>query len=382
MLYTINMQTFQYVEDYLEFLGGYEIGPSSLIWPTVSDRISLARYDVQIVGNMSSTTVFGTALTDKQADLAVKLILKYRRQFLKYGVDVTPVENPVFRVPLRKINRTKTIQLDGDMMALRFPYDNQMINEIQEFRGLSQGRAKFDRDTKVWYLGVTEYNVNWIVTWGDGYGFTIDQAIRDLLSKIVDCEKTPYKIELVKDDKKYKITNAPKSLVAYIKQQGGFGHSNLVKLIDCAGMCGYDINEEVVEEVVARYGTALHEIGGKHSIHITPSPENLNMIFDYAELTDRYPICIYNPTLFDIDLSRFIEEDIVRFDRNGKTGTSDYDPYCVKVIYAHKIPTTWDFPVPLLVTTFEMMFGGRKMDWTRKAEKIIYYGATQLREQY
>jgi hypothetical protein len=27
-----------------------------------------------------------------------------------------------------------------------------------------------------------------------------------------------------------------------------------------------------------------------------------------------------------------------------------------------------------------MMFGGRKMDWTRRAEKIIYYGATQLRE--
>jgi len=29
-----------------------------------------------------------------------------------------------------------------------------------------------------------------------------------------------------------------------------------------------------------------------------------------------------------------------------------------------------------------MMFGGRKMDWTRRAEKIIYYGTTQIREQY
>ena len=104
------------------------------------------------------------------------------------------------------------------------------------------------------------------------------------------------------------------------------------------------------------------------------------MIFDYAEITNRYPICIYNPTLFDIDLSRFEEDDIVRFDRNGKTKTSEYDPYHVKVVYAQKIPATWDFPVPLLVTTFEMMFGGRKMDWTRRAEKIIYYGTTQIRE--
>jgi hypothetical protein len=70
----------------------------------------------------------------------------------------------------------------------------------------------------------------------------------------------------------------------------------------------------------------------------------------------------------------------VRFDRNGKTSTSDYDPYCVKVVYAQKIPKTWDWPVPLMVTTFEMMFGGKKMDWSRRAEKIIYYGASQLRE--
>jgi hypothetical protein len=49
-------------------------------------------------------------------------------------------------------------------------------------------------------------------------------------------------------------------------------------------------------------------------------------------------------------------------------------------VYAGKIPSTWDFPVPLMVTTFEMMFGGRKMDGTRRAEKIIYYGATQIRE--
>jgi hypothetical protein len=83
------------------------------------------------------------------------------------------------------------------------------------------------------------------------------------------------------------------------------------------------------------------------------------MIFDYAEITNRYPVCIYNPTLLDMDLSRFEERDIVRFDRNGKTPTSEYDPYDVKVVYAQKIPATWDFPVPLLVTTFEMMYGGR-----------------------
>jgi len=36
--------------------------------------------------------------------------------------------------------------------------------------------------------------------------------------------------------------------------------------------------------------------------------------------------------------------------------------------------------VPLMITTFEMMFGGKRMEWSRRAEKIIYYSTSQLRE--
>jgi hypothetical protein len=329
---------------------------------------------------MASTTVFGTALTDKQAELAVKLILKYRRQFAKLGIDVGPVESPVFRMAPRKMDRTRAVWLDGDNIVVKFPYDNDLIKELQNFREESQGRAWYDRDKKLWNLAVTEYNVNWIVPWAQAKAFDLDHQVQELLAKVLECEQQLYEIKLVQQDVGYAITNAATSLNEYIEQRGGFGKDNLVKLIDYAGLCGYDIDDEIKNHCMEHYPTALVAIGGKHSIHLPPSPENLNMIFDYAEITDRYPVCIYNPTLFEIDLSRFEEEEIVRFDRNGKTNTSDYDPYRVKVVYAQKIPTTWDFPVPLMVTTFEMMFGGRKMDWTRRAEKIIYYGTTQIRE--
>ena len=63
------MQTFSYVEDYLELLGGYTTTLG------VECQIKLARYDISIVGNMSSNTTYGQSLTDRQADLAVKLIL-------------------------------------------------------------------------------------------------------------------------------------------------------------------------------------------------------------------------------------------------------------------------------------------------------------------
>jgi hypothetical protein len=374
------MLTYPYIEDYLEYLGGYEVGLTALITPHSVNRISLARYDIAIVNSMASTTVFGTALTDKQAELAVKLVLKYRRQFAKLGIDVSPAESPVFRLAPRKMDRTQAVWLDGDHIVVKFPYDNDLIKELQNFRETSQGKAWYDRDKKLWNLAITEYNVNWIIPWANGHGFDVDHHVQELFAQILECEQQLYEIKLVQDKKGYKITNATDSLNEYIEQRGGFGRDNLVKLIDLAGLCGYDIDDAIKNYCMEHYPTALVAIGSKHSIHLPPSPAHLNMIFDYAEITDRYPVCIYNPTLFEIDLTRFDEEEIVRFDRNGKTKTSDYDPYRVKVVYAGKIPATWDFPVPLMVTTFEMMFGGRKMDWTRRAEKIIYYGATQIRE--
>ena len=370
------MLTYPNVEDYLEYLGGYEVGLTALITPHSVNRISLARYDIAIVNSMASTTVFGTALTDKQAELAVKLILKYRRQFAKMGIDVSPVELPVFRMAPRKMDRTKAVWLTDDSIAVKFPYDNDLIKELQSFREESQGKAWYDRDKKLWNLAITEYNVNWTVTWSDTNGFEIDNEVREIFYQILECEQQLFEIKLVQQGDCYVITNAADSLVEYINDHaGGFGLDNLVKLVDHAGLCGYAIDDSVkVSSLALRY------IGGKHTIHVEPSEDNLNMIFDYAEITNRYPICIYNPTLFDIDLSRFEERDIVRFDRNGKTPTSEYDPYGVKVVYAQKIPATWDFPVPLLVTTFEMMFGGKRMSWTQRAEKIIYYSTSQLRE--
>ena len=86
------MLTYPYVEDYLEYLAGYEVGMTALIMPNMT-KISLARYDIQIVNSMANSTMFGTALTDRQAELAVKLILKYRRQFAKLGIDVDAKEN-------------------------------------------------------------------------------------------------------------------------------------------------------------------------------------------------------------------------------------------------------------------------------------------------
>jgi len=370
------MITYTHVEDYLEYLAGYEVGITALIMPNVT-KISLARYDIQIVNSMANTTSFGTGLTEKQAVLACKLVLKYRRQFAKLGIDVSPVENPQFRIPVRKLDTTKAIWIEDGRIIVKFPYNDMLIKELHHYKEESQGSVRYDRDAKQWYMAITESNVNWIYTWGELAAFDISPAVKELFDKILVSEQQLYEIKLVQQDDQYTIVNAADSLISYINEHlGGFSLDNKIRLVDYSGLGGYAIDDSIL----VTCAEPLRNISTKHAVHLQPSADNLNMIFDYAEQTDRYPVCIYNPTMMEIDLSRFDESDIVRFDRNGKTKTSDYDPYRVKVVYAQKIPKTWDWPVPLMVTTFEMMFGGKKMDWTRRAEKIIYYGASQLRE--
>ena len=378
MLYNNIMLTYSYVEDYLEVLAGYDLmgNNNSMIWITPQAKnISLARYDIQIVDSMSAHTVFGGALTDKQAELAVKLILKYRRQFAKNGIDVSPVENPVYRITPRQIDRVKSIWLDDGVIKIKFPYSNILIEQIRVFKETSMGYARWESDAKIWTVGLTEYNINWVATWGEVNGFDISPEVNDLSLRIIQYEQVPYAIKLVQAGDHFEILNAAPSLIEYVDANlGGFGLNNVVKLVDYSGILGYTVDDNIVRN------SLLDAFSLDKSIYVEPNADSLQMIFSYAEITNRFPICIYNPGIEEIDLSRFDEKDIVRFDRNGKTKTSDYDPHNVKIVYAQKIPQHWDFPVPLLITTFEMMFGGRKMVWTQKAERTIYY-SKQLRNK-
>lgn len=374
-------QQFKYVEDYLEFIAGYSNGQSGLVWITPQIKtINLARYDVKIVDSMSSHTLFGGALTDKQAELVVKLILKYKRQLTANGIDIAPVEtNPQFRLPIRRIDRTKALYIEDGKMRMRFPYDQKMIDAIREFKVTSKGSAEWLAKDKVWQFGITEYNVNWLVTWANANGFSIDSEIQTMFEQVLESERTPYAIQLTQVCGTYEITNASESLQQYVDERCG---NDLIKLIDASGLLGYTIEPDLLEEASHKYGTALEYIGTRRKIHLQPlsDPNLWDWVLDYAELTQRYPICVYSPGERTFDLSRFNEQDIVYFDHNGKT-KSDYNPYDVKIVYAKKIPATWDFPIPMLVTTNELMHAGKKMDWINRAEKIVYWTNTIINEK-
>ena len=368
------MLKFNHVEDYIEILAGYEPGGASVLFNTSKYTFSLARYDVKIVESMANSTVWGSmALTDKQGELALKLVEKYRRQYANHGIDITPViENPTWRMPLRQIDRTQRIWLDDDTIKIKFPFNQNWIDDCRKFAQQSQGRAKWDHDGKFWTLGLSEYNVNWVVAWGQTWEFEIDPELIDIFNKIVEVEKTSFEIKLIKTDTGFEITNAADSLINYINQNGGFGQDNLTRLVDLSSICQYSAFECALE---CGCSTALCVIGTSWGdTYLENSDENVNMVLDYADETGRYPIYIFNPNETKLDLSRFKPHEILKFDKNGKTSSQDYNIFNYKVIYAEKIPKGWTMPVTLFVSTVEMLYGTTRQEWLRLAEKTIFLG--------
>lgn len=372
------MKQYTTVEDYIELLAGYEPGAQNWSIGPSKQNISMARYDVSIVESMAFATNFQqTALTDRQAALAVNLILKYRRQFASIGIDVSPVENPVYRKPVRTIDRQKSIWIENDKILVRFPYSELLIKNLKDINVNGQGSAKFDNTSKTWKVDITEYTVNYLVTMGQTNGFTICPELLTMFELVLECEVVPYEIKLIETPEGYTVTNAADSLLDYINTHLG---NDLIRLIDAAGVLGYTVDEKLLNKTDLGRDSILSKIALEHELHLEQEDNTFNDILDYAEMTNRYPVCIWNPNIMaNDDLSRFKPEEIVFFDQNGKTATSNYDPYNVKLVYARKIPDSWTFPIPLLVSTQQMMYGGRKLNWLNLAEKIIYVSKTNLR---
>lgn len=392
------MITFQHIEDYLEVLGGYrEItasgkspGPVN-IFGTGTKLISLARYDVNIVTSMANQTTSSGSLTDRQAELAVKLVDKYKRQFASHGVDVLPsVQNPQFRHPIRVIDRSKIVAIADGKITVKFPYDKVMVPEITAAAKEGMGKFKFNRDMKFWELALTEHNINWVVTFGTKHGFNIDRAVLDYMDLILSTESQGYKIELCVDGTRIYISNAADSLVNYIQEHlGGFGPDNLLKLVDYAPVLGYTVQPDVTAAVTREYDPIVAGLLANKESHVLRMDPNsdgrdfLESAVQYCKVADRWPLCVYEPDT-SLRLRKTLEtmfEPHEIIDIADRRNYTEVDLGQAKVVYFSKMKRSWHRRIPILVSTNAMLYGGEKQAMLQVAEKVVYYTATTYNKE-
>ena len=374
------MKKYDTVEDYLEVLAGYRdpvSGKLSNNWFLgFNPIISLARYDVDVLTSMSEASSQNKALTEKQGTLLCNILLKYQRQLAAKSIDVSPIENPVWRIPLRKMDYTRSLSLKDDKIAVRFPFDTKLIDEMKSFRSQSQGGSAFDREAKMWMVALTEFNLNWLHTWASSNSFIIDPEIEFMNNLILEAEKVPHPIELRFGETQLEITNAPASLIEYVNEHcGGFSHDNLLPLLDATGILGVSVETALQEVVNAQWGYHTMVLASNKEVQIKPladdAMDKYAQVLEYAVSVNRLPVIIYEPDtsykLWNKLTTLYPKEDI--FEVKGQKRPTI--PETAKFVYT-TVPLRNLDRVPMMVTGSGMIYGGDKQMMTQRSEKVVF----------
>ena len=378
MLYYI-MITFTTVEDYLEVIAGYRDPATNKlanhhIFLDFIPIVNLARYDVKILESMAYAVAGNQALTERQGDLAVKIVLKYQRQLAQKGVNVGPVETPQWRLPLRKMDYSKRLYISNDQLIIKFPYNNELIEGIRAFTKDSQGNTKWNKNSRVWQVALTEYNLSWLYTWAQANQFEIDAHVIGLMNKIQAVENTDYKIELTMQDGMLLITNAETNLIEYINEHvGGFGIENLIRLVDMSSVLGYTVDSDILQALNTEHGETfcnfLCEKDSKLNPKILEMPDFASVL-GYADQLQRWPVVLYEPDASN-RLLRQLEQTRPKDTFIHLPAKSTVNiPEGIKYIHIVK-PIVLE-RIPLLVSSAGMMFGGDKSLMLQQAEKVVY----------
>lgn len=341
--------TFKYVEDYIEFIAGHRdiSGKQYGLFDTKPSPISLARYDVKIIESMAEQTMhIGKSYTDKQAALASRIVEKYRRQLSQLSPPVIlPASLDQYRLGIRLVDRSKKIYIDQEKIIVKFPYDTKLIDLVKAQVKNGKGSAVFDNESKVWRVAFTEDMINWAVSVGQMNDFEIDQDVMEFYNKILDTEKKEYKIELVKTDSGFVITNAASSLIEYINEHhGGFGSDNLLQLIDMSEVLGYTVDNMLYKELFAQVSNNIGLMIGRRKHTFKADKVDMDTVIQYARMVNRLPIHVY-----ETGLPKPNTDEIIYLNRGFDANVSPR----------------------LLVSKSSLMVGTKKQAWIANAEKIF-----------
>jgi len=371
--------SYPHIEDYIEFIAGFRdaAGKNAYsIFQLPASSLNLARYDVKIVESFAEQARNNIGFTDKQSALAVALVLKYERQLNKHKIDIESVKtNPVFRNPIRNIDRSTRVWVEDNLIKIRFPYDQNLIEHIRTESRESSGRIHFNREARVWQADLTEYNVNLIYTFSKNNNFVIDKSLSDLMDLILSAEKNSYRIELTQHNDQLHIANAANSLIEYVDTNlGGFGLDNLLRLVDHSPLLGYTVDPAIEETVIKQHGPRFWSLCTNREVKVDRNGSQVDQVQEliaYAAVTNRFPIYVYEPdqsNRLTMQMIGYFDKEQVANLNNREQITAD-----TRLIYTNKIPRIPVGNIPLLISTAGMLFGGDRQVWIQTAEKVVYF---------
>lgn len=206
-----------YLEDYLILLAQKKnIG-----------KIKVASYDGSPIDSMAQAAIKADhdskkeCLTDRQIVLAKKIVEKYRKQFMANGILLPEtVDDIPVKFDVRSIDRAKTLTLDIEQkkLYLKFPYDPQLIVQMQSLSTASATSVEWDNSKKCWSVDFTEENIAKILDIFNNKDLQICKNLEPIIVEFFKIDKFLPTFSLV--DNKMKFVNCHESVLRYAIDHG------------------------------------------------------------------------------------------------------------------------------------------------------------------
>lgn len=161
-----------------------------LIFYLSGSAIPLNRWDSQVVQSFVDQSCRGTGFTEKQANLAIRILKKHLSDLsVLLRTDVQPfIDEPVFRYPIRQINNQKRMFVtkddrNVDIIQVEFPFNEAYVSEIRKQRGDTE-IVQWDKDRRAWFFGISESNIQFLMNFANKENFVIDETLRNYKNQI------------------------------------------------------------------------------------------------------------------------------------------------------------------------------------------------------
>ena len=142
-------------------------------------------FDQNIISSFMDQQWKGQAFTEKQANLALRIIARYRAQLS--GIDIDAIlANPQFKQPFRVKTVAYRISIGPDQLGIKtcircqFPYDKDIVEKIKKNRDID---AEWNSGDNSWYFSLTETNVLFVDNLFTDKNYDSDERFRDILKQ-------------------------------------------------------------------------------------------------------------------------------------------------------------------------------------------------------
>jgi hypothetical protein len=212
-------------------------------------KIHVGNFDERISQSLANQIFNGKAFTHKQADIALRLIKKYRNQFNKIGVTNVEamLEAPVYKFALRTIDNTRSVTIDSNSkkFIVKFPFDQTLVTVLRTLNSKEKlTKAEWDPDNKSWGLDLNEVSLSFI---SDhlSVNFEIDDEIKEYIDKQNQIKENfeSFIPTLIKDNSVYKFKN--------IKSE--FESNNLLDSLVESAKLGVHVYDDMVANELTEY---------------------------------------------------------------------------------------------------------------------------------